>query len=131
MTSQSSYAYSLGPSATMKLGWMSTYLQHVTLVSSQLIVLIMCTLKTYHGLDELHAVVLGRVMRCRDHDTNPFSLERARPKGRNEPHACQHRIEDKTAVVSHVLETGARATGDGRPFQVVPAKGPTHALVRN
>ena len=53
-----------------------------------------------HGLNELDAVVLWGVVRRRDHDTDPFSLEGARAKGGNETNAGEDRVENVAAAVS-------------------------------
>ena len=58
----------------------------------------------YHWFNELHAIVLRRVVRSGDHDTNPFTLERPRPERCNETNASEDRIEDITAIVSVVRE---------------------------
>ena len=58
----------------------------------------------YHWFDELHTIVLRRIVRSGDHDTNPFTLERPRPERCNETNASEDRIEDITAIVSVVRE---------------------------
>lgn len=58
----------------------------------------MCS--TYQWLNELHTVVLGRVVGCCDHDTNPFSLQSSRSEGSDESNACEDRVKDIAAAVS-------------------------------
>lgn len=67
------------------------------------------------GLDELDAVVLGRVVRSGDHDADPFALERARAEGGDEADAGEDRVEDVAAVVSVGTASGGdeEVTGGG------------------
>lgn len=71
---------------------------------------------TYEWLDQLDAIVLGRVMRRRNHDTDPFSLERPRPQRGDQTHAGKHRFEHFAASVSICSRRGSirRCRGESR-----------------
>jgi hypothetical protein len=60
--------------------------------------------EAHHWLNELHSIVLGRIVRGCDHDSNPFSLECPGSKSSDETNAGQDRVENLAMTVSQVLE---------------------------
>jgi len=56
--------------------------------------------QSHLGLYQLHAVVLGRIVGGRDHDTNVLPVQLARSKGCNQTDTGQDGVEDITAEIS-------------------------------
>jgi hypothetical protein len=46
-------------------------------------------------------------MRCRDHDTDPLSLQGSRPESSDEPNAGQYGVENITVFVRNVAVSRA------------------------
>jgi len=74
----------------------------------------------YHWLHELDTVVLRRVVRRCDHDTNPFSPQCPRSKGCNKADTGQDGVEDIATAVSFVcaytLEGAGSTAEEGLRF---------------
>lgn len=58
---------------------------------------------TYQRLNELHAIVLRRVVGRCDHDADPFALQCPRSEGGDKTNACENRVQDIAAAVSFTL----------------------------
>lgn len=61
---------------------------------------ILSAMPTYQRLHELNPIILRRIMRRRNHNANPFSLQRARPQRSNESHSGEDGIQNLAAGVS-------------------------------
>jgi hypothetical protein len=72
---------------------------------------------THHWLDKLDTVVLGRVVGCCDHNTDPFALQCSRSEGSDETNACEDRVKDIAAAVSFLLR-GWRWAGVWRALRL-------------
>lgn len=58
---------------------------------------------TYHWLYKLHTVILRRIVRSCDHDTDPFPLECPRSKSCDETDAGKDGIENIATTISEIL----------------------------
>jgi hypothetical protein len=71
----------------------------------------------YHRVDELDAIILGRVVTGSDHNTNGLAIELARAQRGQESNTVDDRVED----VAEDSEWIYRTTGGGE----------TYAFIRN
>ena len=49
---------------------------------------------THHRIDELDAIVVGRIMACSDHHTDSLAIEFSRAQGCQQPNAIDDRVEE-------------------------------------
>lgn len=67
----------------------------------------------YHGIDQLHAIVLGGVVTGRDHDTNPLAVEFLGAKACEEGDCKNNRVEQIAIEKRGVrLATAGRSRGE-------------------